>query len=540
MLNAGRIDLTNGSGRTSDTFTVVGNYVGQNGLVFLDTRLGDDSSPSDRLVISNGEASGLTSLGIVNAGGGGGATLDDGIMVVRAINGATTSDSAFVLSGPVAAGAFEYLLFKGGVSAGSAENWYLRSTLVPGPIEPAPVPASVAPPPVPVDPEPTVAPPEDPVQPPPTVLNPDPPLTPPDEPPVVAPPDPPPPPVTVFVPPGIPGQGVPPPTPGATPVVASVVPLYRIETATYSAIQPVAQNLGLASIGTFHERRGEQALFDGTGMLPAAWARVYGSDGDIKWSGTVDPTFDGSVVGFQVGLDLMGWESASGHQDRAGLFIDHGRADGDVRGQALGWNDLSVGGIKLNSTSVGAYWTHIGPQGWYLDGVVLASWLDGDATSNRGIGIDIDGTGIAASLEGGYPFQLTPGVTLEPQAQLIWQHFSIDDAADRFSTVSFDDGEALTGRIGLRLQAELAMGGAVVRPYAKVNLWRGLSGSQDILFGATTISTETDATTLEVGGGLVAELTKAVSFHVTGGYSTNLGGERQRVVEGNIGLTVNW
>ena len=57
---------------------------------------------------------------------------------------------------------------------------------------------------------------------------------------------------------------------------------------------------------------------------------------------------------------------------------------------------------------------------------------------------------------------------------------------------------------------------------------------------ANTISTETDTTTLEVGGGLVAELSKSVGLHVTGDYSTNLGGEKQRVVDGNIGLTVTW
>ena len=152
------------------------------------------------------------------------------------------------------------------------------------------------------------------------------------------------------------------------------------------------------------------------------------SDADLKWSGTVAPTFDGSLVGFQAGLDLIGWESATGHHDRAGLFIDRAGADGDIRGQALGWNDLSVGGIKLNGTSVGGYWTHVGPQGWYLDGILMATWLDGDATSSRGIGIDIDGSAVSASLEGGYPIHLTPGLTLEPQAQLIWQHFSFDDA----------------------------------------------------------------------------------------------------------------
>ena len=51
-------------------------------LPFSTAELGDDSSPSDTLVISHGEASGFTGLGIINAGGAGGATLDDGIMVV--------------------------------------------------------------------------------------------------------------------------------------------------------------------------------------------------------------------------------------------------------------------------------------------------------------------------------------------------------------------------------------------------------------------------------------------------------------------------
>lgn len=34
VFNAGRIDLTNGGTSTTDTFTIKGNYVGQNGLLF--------------------------------------------------------------------------------------------------------------------------------------------------------------------------------------------------------------------------------------------------------------------------------------------------------------------------------------------------------------------------------------------------------------------------------------------------------------------------------------------------------------------------
>ena len=100
-----------------------------------------------------------------------------------------------------------------------------------------------------------------------------------------------------------------------------MVPLYRVEVPAYAVVPPVAHHLAISTLGTFHERRGEQALLDGAGWLPAAWGRVFGQDAEMKWDGTVAPSFDGSVSGFQAGLDLFGGESASDHHDRAGLFV---------------------------------------------------------------------------------------------------------------------------------------------------------------------------------------------------------------------------
>lgn len=68
VINAGRIDLSNGSSGPGDAFTINGNYVGNNGGVYLQSVLAGDGAPSDRLVISNGVASGSTGLGILNAG----------------------------------------------------------------------------------------------------------------------------------------------------------------------------------------------------------------------------------------------------------------------------------------------------------------------------------------------------------------------------------------------------------------------------------------------------------------------------------------
>src|SRR3546814_8245522 len=65
----------------------------------------------------------------------------------------TTLFRSFALNHRVAVGAYEYFLFRGGTTAGTGENWYLRSTLPPAP-EPTPEPETPPPPaPAPAPPE---------------------------------------------------------------------------------------------------------------------------------------------------------------------------------------------------------------------------------------------------------------------------------------------------------------------------------------------------------------------------------------------------
>ena len=90
--------------------------------------------------------------------------------------------------------------------------------------------------------------------------------------------------------------------------------------------------------------------------------------------------------------------------------------------------------------------------------VLTGLWFDGDANSKFGTGIDVSGNSIAASVEGGFPIALTRHISLEPQAQLIWQHLSLDDEQDAFSTVGFSTAEGFTGRVGIRLQGSFGSG----------------------------------------------------------------------------------
>ncbi len=128
--NAGTLDLSSGNNRTNDTLTVQGSYAGNGGQMLLQSLVGDDSSPSDKLVVINGSITGSTLITVSNLGGTGGLTQQNGIQLVQAHGTAVSNADAFALKTSVSAGAFDYRLFKGGVTPGTENSWYLRSAVV--------------------------------------------------------------------------------------------------------------------------------------------------------------------------------------------------------------------------------------------------------------------------------------------------------------------------------------------------------------------------------------------------------------------------
>ena len=362
----------------------------------LRTFLGADGSPSDKLVINGGTGTGATTIKVTNVGGPGAETTGNGILVVSAINGATTAPGAFVRApGELRAGAFDYDLFHGGVG-GSTPPWFLRSAIV---VEPPVIPPSRRhrriPPVIP------------PVVPPVTTLPPDPPPEP--------------------LPPG------------------SVYPIIGPELATYGVVQPLARQLGLSILGTLNDRVGDTYVPDGCAIAPAAasmglltkakptpapcplfspsvWGRFFGQTVDNQYHAFADPRASGNLGGFQGGIDLLRGSLIAGHSERAGLYGAFGNVSANVNGlvtnpAATGYILTHTGSLNLESGSAGGYWTHVGPGGWYLDTVLQGTWYGGSA-STQFASLDTHGTGFIASLEGGVPFalpQFGSGFVLEPQ-----------------------------------------------------------------------------------------------------------------------------
>ena len=497
LTNAGTIDLSGGND-AQGRLTIKGDYQGNDGVLRVNSVLAGDDAASDRLVVSQGAISGSTRLLVNNLGGAGAATPQNGIQVVEARDGATSSATAFTQTQTLSAGAYDYRLFKGGVTAGSENSWFLRSTLVAAP--------SVAP----VTPEPGV-----PVDPGTPV---DPAVEPAATPPVAAP---------------APGQAELP-----APVAGVSTPLYRPEVPVYAAAPRGAALIARQALGTFHQRQGDQQLLDGQGGLPAAWGQAYGGTLRQQWSGTVSPSLDGDLYGFKVGQDLYARVSDSGYRQQVGIYVSHSRLEADVKGFALAVEDRSVGDLTLDGDSVGAYWTLVGPQRGYLDAVLQYTDLDGRARSQRGDKLNINGHAWTASLESGYPISVSERWTVEPQAQLIAQKVSLDSANDSISHVTYDAQVELTGRLGVRLEGSFTGSSArLLQPYAQVNLWHGDGGRDTLTFdGVDSIKTDYRYTSLQLEAGLVAQVNEALSLHGGVQYASNLDSRQQEASGVNLGV----
>ena len=455
----------------------------------MHTFLADDGSSSDKLVINGGAAIGNSFLRITNAGGPGAETVANGIQVVSAINGGTTAPGAFMLAGEARAGAFDYDLFRGGLGGSSPNDWFLRSDFIVGP--PGPI----------VPPQPPILPPE---------------------------------PLPEPLPPG-------------------VYPIIGPELATYGVVQPIARQMGLQTLGTLQERAGDTLTLantggDGAGSVRSDWARFFGQGIDNRYEAFADPHASGWTGGFQGGVDLWRGSFLAGHRDAAGVYLAFSNSTMTVNGlvtnaAATGYVQSRTGTLGLSGYTAGGYWTHYGPGGWYLDAVVQGTYYTGSAMTQFA-SLPINGAGFISSLEGGYPIPLPlgPRFVLEPQAQIIWQQVSFNQADDGLGPVALGTTSGPTGRVGVRgMWTIIGENGQVWQPYVRANLWRDWGAEATTTFGIDQVPLIEQATRLEFAGGVTGKLGGGVSLFAQAGYQFGLDGAFIRNgVQGDIGLRYVW
>jgi outer membrane autotransporter protein len=470
---------------------------------------------SDRLVIdgATATASGTTSVQVATLGGLGAPTTGDGIEVISARNGATTTAqttrSAFSLAGGhVDAGAYEYRL-QAGNAQGAGENWYLRTT-------------------TPVIP----------------------PIFPPIIPPVIPP----------VVPPGEvlpPGESGPPPVVPVTPPTIPPpvqVPTYRAEVPMLAALPEQLRQADLAMLGNLHRRMGDEAPgasgTDAAAQSPSglaeagtrrAWARLVYADLAVEQPGLAQPRTDLRVSGLQAGTDLLvmgAW--------RAGVYVGYLDGNAGVSGNAHGVTNTAVGSNDLSSRFLGTYATWMDATGWYVDSVLQAASHHYEVRPDGNPSVSGTASGFTASVEGGKAFALTDRWSIEPQAQLAWQHNSFDDLLLTGARVRQDSGSGWIARLGLRIKGDLPTAAGRLQPYARVNFYHAnFSGDAALFIGpaaSTSIASEGSYSAGEVSAGATLALTSVTSLYGEIGHQWNIGGDAsvKSSVQGSLGIKVRW
>ena len=328
-------------------------------------------------------------------------------------------------------------------------------------------------------------------------------------------------------------------------------PALRPEVSLYTAIPQLTLLYGRALLDTLHERVGEEsnqvAAPAGTSpVLRTGWVRVIAQRGSRMADGngvygSQGPAFSYDFGGVQFGADVYQRQREDGSHDHAGGYFATGRIAADVTHA----DGADAGRDSVNANTVGLYWTHFGPSGWYLDGVVQGTRYDADASPHGVNGLKTHALGYAASLEAGYPIALSPQWRVEPQAQLVYQRAAFADANDGAADVRFNSVNSMLGRLGVRVSKR--WGESPERQHTawvRANVWhefRGQTGTQMSSpdGGFVPFTSQLPSTTLELTGGLTAQVAKNGVFYASLGYQVSAD-RRLHGVNGKAGVRWGW
>ncbi|MCT4703391.1 autotransporter outer membrane beta-barrel domain-containing protein [Enterobacteriaceae bacterium H20N1] len=386
-----------------DTLTVTGDYAGNGGALVMNSVLGSDSSPANRVIIGGDVLEGTTNISINNLGGHGAQTVE-GIKIVD-VGG--TSLGRFVKMDRIIAGAYDYDLIKQG------ESWYLTSSLANSDTAPEPTPDSV--------PAPTPAP------------------------------------APVPVPaPGL----VPAPAPDVVPVrQPKAPPAVRPEAASYTANLAAANTLFMMSL---HDRLGETQFINmltGQKEVTSLWLRQIGAHNVWRDASGQLKTQSNRYIA-QIGGDVARWSTDGQDRWHVGFMAGYGNNHSNSHNRLSGYSSRG----SVDGYSIGGYATWYANKenhtGAWLDSWLQYSWFNNEVKGEMLTAESYKSHGITASLESGYTWKAGQFLGsrgsvnewfIQPKAQAVWMGVRADNHHEANGTRVSDDGQGnVMTRLGIR------------------------------------------------------------------------------------------
>lgn len=519
LVNGGVITLANAN--TTDVLTVEGNYVGQNGIIKMNTEWngpGDEqggNSQSD-VVHIKGKAIGSTTVIPVKADGTENiidgsigdiqADLHKRTVAVIKVDDDTAYNSRSFVGTAHTTGAGEIQLAERRNDDGTREHYWTLTALNPeNPVPPVVVPNN----------------PNNPVTPPVVPNNPSNPVTPPSQ-------------------PSVPQVG--------TPIYSQVV-------SGYTQMPRANMNLAYDTLRTLHERKGENQILTWEHYKKhkeaaegQVWVRILGNRtldyGKHRFN------MEAKNKGFQIGKEFSIKRDEEGkHVLKGGyLSFQESRLSFEDRYRAqhgLVVEDKFTGTGRTRALSLGLTRTSYTQDGEYLDLVGQLSYLDNRYHSRDDISASNHAWGVALSAEYGKPYEFAKdsqentGWIFEPQAQLIYQYMNFSSFQDPYRSVDQKSQHGLRGRLGFRLaynDYDVKERKATTTWYTVANLWHDFTNDSEVRIGRDHIYERYARTLGEVGLGLQVPIEEQSYLYADVRHARAFGRAKHREYRLTIGL----
>ncbi|MCA7925843.1 autotransporter outer membrane beta-barrel domain-containing protein [Burkholderia cenocepacia] len=471
-----------GVSHTPRTLVVTGDYTALNGKLVLHTTLQDDASPTDRLVIDGGHASGDTGLVIKRAGGDGAATTI-GIPLVETRNGGTTDASAFALDaasdgyrngfGTLSAGGYDYMLKRGG-DGGQAEDWYLVSAAKPQP---------------PLPPDPPIGPETDP-PPPPRAAAPEP---------------------DAYL---------------ANADAASTMAIHTLHQREDASLRTETAAAGRLDGAVWLRAEGQMTSMSGGNRSVSGNGRLIHAGADLL-------RFDDGRGG-SVRVGAMGMYGSRTNWSTRPLWnaVEQRVMDATARGSVSGYN------VGLYGTWYGNRDILTGPyvDAWFMYGAyanTVGGSLAADSYRSRTV---------TGSIETGYSFGFYErGDTrffVEPEAQLVVSDYRADAHGTAGGRLDGQGSTDVLTRLGVRVHGVTAMPhGRELRPFIEANWWHG-PGSRSLTLDRNAFSFSVPRDRAAVRIGATGQVSRMFSISASLGVEGNL--SDYSVVKGQLSAKYRW
>ncbi|PXY98063.1 hypothetical protein DKK71_07355 [Snodgrassella alvi] len=333
------------------------------------------------------------------------------------------------------------------------------------------------------------------------------------------------------------------------------VPIYAEPVSGYVQMPTADMELGFTTIGTLHERRGENQTYNITGSNNTAlggdqqqtWGRVLVKHLDKDGKKRLDTAGNQSVL--QIGHDfILDENEKTGIRRHIGGYVAYGHNENDFRDEYRAKNgyivdDHYTGKGRTDAVSVGGYGTFYGNNGGYVDLVGQVTYLRNKYNARSNESVHQNGWGAALSAETGKSFIVYGNNWfVEPQAQLVYQYLSLDDFNDRIRHVDQHDPSALRGRVGMRFgyNGDTRDNLPSSSFYGIANIWHDFVNPKSVDIGRDSLKEEYAKTWGELGLGIQLPITRQSDFYSDIRYEKNFGSDKRKGFKGTMGYKYTW